>query len=177
LVTRNDVVYLDSYYSYLAARALDLSAGSIDESAAAGSLKRLHQPGRALRPVRRLNGLLLCLETGNTFGVRAATVPFDRRQTLHSVRLVDVANPLDPTLQSSLAQYSSLIVRNGGAGSDPALGAVQIFQSNFITQSRLLTYIDIYFGLAVLSLAVLCLILLARPATASVSVHPIFPEP
>jgi MFS transporter, DHA2 family, multidrug resistance protein len=115
-------------------------------------------------------------QLGNTFGVTAATVLFDRRQTLHSARLVDVANRLDPTTQSTLAQYSSLIARNGGAGSNPALGAVQILQSNVITQSRLLAYVDIYFGIATLSVAVLCLILLARPKTASVPVQPIFPE-
>ena len=119
---------------------------------------------------------LFVRQLGNTFGVTAATVLFDRRQTLHSARLADVANRLDPTLQSTLAQYSSLIARNGSAGSDPALGAVQIFQSNVITQSRLLAYTDIYFGLAVLSLSVLCLILLARPKTASIPVQPIFPE-
>jgi hypothetical protein len=39
------------------------------------------------------------------------------------------------------------------------LGALQIFQNNVVTQSRLLSYIDIYFGLAVL--ASLALILLA----------------
>jgi MFS transporter, DHA2 family, multidrug resistance protein len=113
-------------------------------------------------------------QLGNTFGVTAATVMFDHRQTLHSARLVDVANRLDPTVQSTLSQYSSLIARDGGAASNPALGAVQIFQSNVITQSRLLSYIDIYFGLAVLSVVVLCLIAVARPKNASSPVHPHF---
>jgi DHA2 family multidrug resistance protein len=113
-------------------------------------------------------------QLGNTFGVTAATVMFDRRQTLHSARLVDVANRLDPTLQSTLAQYSSLIERDGGAASNPALGAVQIFQSNVITQSRLLSYIDIYFGLAVLGVVVLILLLLARPKNAAAPARPHF---
>jgi MFS transporter, DHA2 family, multidrug resistance protein len=113
-------------------------------------------------------------QLGNTFGVTAATVIFDYRQTLHSARLVDVANRLDPTVQSTLSQYSSLIARDGGAASNPALGAVQIFQSNVITQSRLLSYIDLYFGLAVLSVVVLCLIAVARPKNASSPVHPHF---
>ena len=110
-------------------------------------------------------------QLGNTFGVTAATVIFDQRQTLHSARLLDVANRLDPTVQSTLAQYSSLIARDGGATSNPALGAIQIFQSNVITQSRLLSYIDIYFGLAVLSFTVLCLIVVARPKRTSSSVR------
>jgi len=113
-------------------------------------------------------------QLGNTFGVTAATVMFDHRQTLHSARLVDVASRLDPTVQSTLSQYSSLIARDGGAASNPALGAVQIFQSNVITQSRLLSYIDIYFCLAVLSVVVLCLIALARPKNVSSPVHPHF---
>ncbi|WP_353064985.1 MFS transporter [Tunturibacter psychrotolerans] len=113
-------------------------------------------------------------QLGNTFGVTAATVMFDRRQTLHSARLVDVANRLDPTLQSTLAQYSSLIERDGGAASNPALGAIQIFQSNVITQSRLLSYIDIYFGLAVLGVVVLILLLVAHPKNAAAPARPHF---
>jgi DHA2 family multidrug resistance protein len=110
-------------------------------------------------------------QLGNTFGVTAATVIFDHRQTLHSARLVDVANRLDPTLVSSLSQYSSLISRDGGAASNPALGAVQLFQSNLITQSRLLSYVDLYFGLAGLSVVVLSLIIFARPKNTSSTVQ------
>jgi DHA2 family multidrug resistance protein len=101
-------------------------------------------------------------QLGNTFGVTAATVIFDHRMTLHSARLLDVANRLDPTLQSTLSSYSGLIARNGGAGSNPALGALQLFQANIITQSRLLSYIDIYLGLAVLSGAAVLLLATAR---------------
>jgi DHA2 family multidrug resistance protein len=113
-------------------------------------------------------------QLGNTFGVTAATVMFDHRQTLHSARLVDVANRLDPTLQSTLSQYSGLIARDGGASSNPALGAVQIFQSAVITQSRLLSYIDIYYGLAVLSIVVLCLIAVARSKDGALSASSLF---
>jgi len=113
-------------------------------------------------------------QLGNTFGVTAATVMFDHRQTLHSARLVDVANRLDPTLQSTLSQYSSLIARDGGAASNPTLGAVQLFQSNVITQSRLLAYIDIYFGLAFLCVVILCVIIATRPKNAPSPVQPHF---
>ena len=75
--------------------------------------------------------------------------------TLHSSRLLDVSNRLDATTRSTLAQYANLIHRNGGATSDPTLGALQLFQNNVITQSRLFSYIDIYFGLAVLGVVAL----------------------
>ena len=94
-------------------------------------------------------------QLGNTFGVTAATVMFDRRMTLHSSRLLDVSNRLDATTRSTLAQYTDLIHRNGGATSVPALGALQLFQNNVITQSRLFSYIDIYFGLATLGVVAL----------------------
>jgi DHA2 family multidrug resistance protein len=89
-------------------------------------------------------------QLGNTFGVTAATVFFDRRMTFHSSRLLDVANRIDPTVTSTLSTYSALIHRNGGPGSVPGFGALQIFQNNVITQSRLLSFIDIYLGMAVL---------------------------
>jgi MFS transporter, DHA2 family, multidrug resistance protein len=99
-------------------------------------------------------------QLGNTIGVTAATVLFDHRMNLHSERLLDVANRFDPIVRSTLSQYANLIHRDGGGSSDPQLGALQLFQSDVITQSRLLAYIDIYFGLAAISL--LALILLAR---------------
>jgi len=101
-------------------------------------------------------------QLGNTFGVTAATVLFDRRMTLHSSRLLDFSNRLDATTRSTLAQYANLIHRNGGASSDPALGALQLFQNNVITQSRLFSYIDIYFGLAMLGVVALISIAISR---------------
>ena len=78
--------------------------------------------------------------------------------TLHSSRLLDVANRLDPITSSTLTQYANLIHRNASAGSNPSQGALQILQNNVITQSRLVSDIDIYFGLA--TLAAMALILL-----------------
>jgi MFS transporter, DHA2 family, multidrug resistance protein len=101
-------------------------------------------------------------QLGNTFGVTAATVMFDRRMTLHSSRLLDVSNRLDATTRSTLAQYANLIHRNGGPTSVPTLGALQLFQNNVITQSRLLSYIDIYFGLATLAVVALVSIALTK---------------
>ena len=101
-------------------------------------------------------------QLGNTFGVTAATVMFDHRMTLHSSRLLDVANRLDPIAQSTLSAYSRLIARDGGAGSNPALGALELLQANVVTQSRLLSYIDIYLGLAILSGLAVILLAMAR---------------
>ena len=117
-------------------------------------------------PVAQVNDIsttyFFVRQLGNTFGVTAATVLFDRRMTLHSSRLLDVSNRLDATTRSTLTQYADLIHRNGGGSSDPGLGALQLFQNNVITQSRLFSYIDIYFGLAILGVIALISIAISR---------------
>ena len=110
-------------------------------------------------PVAQVNDIsttyFFVRQLGNTFGVTAATVLFDRRMTLHSSRLLDVSNRLDATTRTTLTQYADLIHRNGGGSSDPTMGALQLFQNDVITQSRLFSYIDIYFGLATLGVVAL----------------------
>jgi MFS transporter, DHA2 family, multidrug resistance protein len=101
-------------------------------------------------------------QLGNTMGVTAATVLFDRRMTFHSSRLLDVANRIDPIVTSTLSSYSGLIHRSGGPDSSPQFGALQIFQNNVIIQSRLLSYIDIYLGMAALVGMGLLLIVITR---------------
>jgi MFS transporter, DHA2 family, multidrug resistance protein len=101
-------------------------------------------------------------QLGNTFGVTAVTVLFDHRMTFHSSRMLDLSNRLDPTVRTTLTQYAGLIHRNGGGGSNPLLGALQLFQANVITQSRLLSYIDVYFGLAAAAAAGLLFLGISR---------------
>jgi hypothetical protein len=100
-------------------------------------------------------------QLGNTFGVTAVTGLFDHRMRFHSSRILDVSNRLDPTLRSTLSQYAALIHRNGAGGSNPALGAFPLFQANVITR-RLLSYIDIYFGLAAIAAVGLLLLVITR---------------
>jgi MFS transporter, DHA2 family, multidrug resistance protein len=92
-------------------------------------------------------------QLGNTFGLTAVTILFDRRMTLHSSRLLDVANRLDPTTSATLSSYAALVIHSAGAGIDPHLGALALFLNNVVTQSRLLSYIDISFFLAALGVA------------------------
>jgi DHA2 family multidrug resistance protein len=108
-------------------------------------------------------------QLGNTFGVTAATIMFDHRMTLHSSRLLDIANRLNPTVQTTLSEYAGVIERN--AETDAAQGALQLFQGNVVVQSQLLSYIDIYFGLAVLACIALILLLVSRVRSRSAALH------
>jgi DHA2 family multidrug resistance protein len=101
-------------------------------------------------------------QLGVTFGVTAVTVMFDRRMTFHSSRMLDVANHLDPATHQTLSSFSALISRNGGATSTPGSGALELFQSTVVIQSRLLSYIDIYFGMAVLCVLALVFLGISR---------------
>jgi hypothetical protein len=96
--------------------------------------------GSEERPAKRLSRISTPCRPRTSLCDNSAT----RLGLRHSARLLDVANRLDPTVQSSLSSYSGLIVRNTGAGSNPAPDALQLFQANIITQSRLLSYIHIY---------------------------------
>jgi MFS transporter, DHA2 family, multidrug resistance protein len=127
---------------------------------AAGNVVTANEPAAHINDISTT--YFFVRQLGNTFGVTAATVLFDRRMTLHSSRLLDVSNRLDATTRSTLAQYAGLIHRNGGAASDPGLGALQLFQNDVITQSRLFSYIDIYFGLAMLGVVALVSIAVTR---------------
>ena len=68
-------------------------------------------------------------QLGNTFGVTVVTVMFDHRMTFHSPRILDVANRLDPILRSTLAQYATLIHRNGGSSTIPLWERCSCFRS------------------------------------------------
>ncbi len=91
-------------------------------------------------------------QLGNSFGVSAATVLLDRRLNFHSARLLDEANRLKPIVPRYLADFAANIAKNGGPGSDPSAGALQIFQGLIVVQSRLLSFVDISFCLGILSL-------------------------
>jgi DHA2 family multidrug resistance protein len=88
---------------------------------------------------------------------------FDHRMTLHSSRRARRGKPAGPdSAIHSVVRQRLDRAQWRRAGSNPALGALQLFQANIITQSRLLSYIDIYLGLAVLSGVAAALLALAR---------------
>jgi hypothetical protein len=88
-------------------------------------------------------------QLGASLGVTAAAVLIDQRMTVHSSRLLDTANRLDPAVERGLRGFSSLIAARGNGTSVPNPGNYEIFQSLVVTQARLLAFIDICFCLAV----------------------------
>jgi MFS family permease len=106
--------------------------------------------------------LFFVRQLGTTIGIAAAAILLDWRMTFHSARMLDTANRLDPTVQSTLGHFFQLIERRGGSTSNPRLGAVQLFQLDVLKQTRLLSFIDISFCLAVLCAIGLTVVLAMR---------------
>lgn len=101
-------------------------------------------------------------QLGNSFGVAFATVLLDRRLTFHSARMLETTNRLDSALMRYLTAVSGLVARNGGGGSVPGAGALQIFQDTVVVQTRVLAYIDIAAGLALICVLGAILALMVR---------------
>jgi DHA2 family multidrug resistance protein len=92
----------------------------------------------------------LVRQIGANFGVTAAAVLLDRRETLHSSRLLDVANRLNPITHAAVARYAGIVAQRTGTASNPTPGGYQLFQNAVIQQARLLAYVDIFWCLSVL---------------------------
>ena len=88
-------------------------------------------------------------QVGASLGVTAAAVLIDQRMTIHSSRLLDTANRLDPAAQRVLQDFASLVATRANGTSVPDPGNYQLFQGLVVTQARLLAFIDICFCLAV----------------------------
>jgi MFS transporter, DHA2 family, multidrug resistance protein len=101
---------------------------------------------------------------GTSIGVSAALALIDSRQTLHSSRLLDTANRLDPMVTRSTQLFGGLLHRYGLAVNTSSLGADQLFSGLVNSQARLLAYIDVFWALQILGLAAMVLLLVRRGA-------------
>lgn len=101
-------------------------------------------------------------QIGSNVGVTAAAVLLDWRMTLHSSRLLDVANRLDPKTHAAVTRYAGIVGQRVGPVSLPMPGGYQLFENAVIQQSRLLAYMDIFWCLTVLGAVGLVVTLLTR---------------
>jgi len=99
---------------------------------------------------------------GASIGVSAVLVLLDIRQTLHSSRLLDTANQLNPQLAQTLRAFTGLVHSRGMAINRSSLGADQLFSGVVNTQARLLSFIDVFWALQILGLVGILLLLISR---------------
>ena len=108
---------------------------------------------------------------GASIGVSAVLVLLDLRQTLHSSRLLDAANQLNPRLDQGLRAISGVVHSGGIAVNSSALGADQLFAGLVNTQARLLSFIDVFWALQILGLAGVVLLVVSWTESAGVPNH------
>ena len=106
---------------------------------------------------------------GASIGVSAVLALLDIRQTLHSSRLLDTANQLNPQLAQKLRAFARLVQSRGMAINSPSLGADQLFSGLVNTQARLLSFIDVFWTLQILGMVGIVLLLISRSGSAGVS--------
>jgi MFS transporter, DHA2 family, multidrug resistance protein len=99
---------------------------------------------------------------GTSIGVSAVLALIDIRQTLHSSRLLDIANRLDPRVARVTGFFGGLLHRDGLAVNVSSLGADQLFSGLVNSQARLLAFIDVFWALQILGVAGIVLLLIRR---------------
>jgi EmrB/QacA subfamily drug resistance transporter len=109
---------------------------------------------------------------GTSIGVSAALALIDSRQTLHSSRLLDTANRIDPRVTRSTQLFGGLLHRYGLAVNTSSLGADQLFSGLVNSQARLLAFIDVFWALQILGLAGVVLLFIRRSATCATDDSP-----
>ncbi|MGB6688480.1 MAG: MFS transporter [Terracidiphilus sp.] len=101
-------------------------------------------------------------QLGTSIGVSAVVTLVDIRQTLHSSRLLDTANRLNPGVARATRLLGGLLHRDGLAVNASSLGADQLFSGLVNSQARLLAFIDVFWALQLLGLAGVVLLLIRR---------------
>jgi MFS transporter, DHA2 family, multidrug resistance protein len=111
---------------------------------------------------------LLFRNLGSALGVSAAVVLLNVRETFHSSRLLDVANRLSAPVDRVLAQLGQVLQGKGLAPDMAQLGSYQIFQGVVMTQTSVLSIMDVFWAFEWLAIAGIVLVLAtwrrARPA-------------
>ena len=100
---------------------------------------------------------------GGSIGVALVTTMLAQRAQFHQSRLVDTVVPTSPQLQESLQHATRHFASAGASAPDAQHQALGLIGQMVQSQAQLLSYIDVYFALAVIAAAMIPLALLLRP--------------
>ena len=99
-------------------------------------------------------------QLGAAIGVAATVALIDIRETLHSSRLLDLANRLSPSADNAVRRLTLLLHSRNLPSNVAAAGAYQLFRGSVVQQTTLLAYIDVFWCLALLTVAGILLVLM-----------------
>ena len=99
-------------------------------------------------------------QLGGAIGVAATVALLDIRETLHSSRLLDAANRLNPMVRDLVRHLGFRLHAQGLPSNVAHEGAFRLFQLMVAKQTALLAFIDVFWGLALLGLVGIVLLLI-----------------
>jgi MFS transporter, DHA2 family, multidrug resistance protein len=101
-------------------------------------------------------------QLGAAVGIAATVALIDIRETLHSSRLLDTANRLDPTVNGAVRHLSLLLHGRNLPSNVATAGAYELFRGNVVQQTDLLAFVDVFWCLAFLAIAGILLVLILQ---------------
>lgn len=117
-------------------------------------------------------GLLSLLRTeGGSVGTSMAETIVDRRLQLHTARVGEFLDPLNPHVNTFLDQSRGYFFQLTGDPSGSQLGALQALEELRTQQAASLAYFDVFWLCAVVSLGLVVLVLLMKRSVAEKGEH------
>jgi len=99
-------------------------------------------------------------QLGGAIGVAATVALLDIRESLHSGRLLDTANRLNPMVRDVVRHLGFRLYAQGLPLNVAHEGSFRLFQLMVAKQTALLAFIDVFWGLALLGLVGIVLLLI-----------------
>jgi DHA2 family multidrug resistance protein len=103
---------------------------------------------------------------GGSFGVAVVTTMLERRAQFHQVRLVEHLIPFDRNFQLTLPQISRILQGRGLIPSLQNHGSLNLIYTQLIRQASMLSFIDAFYLLFIISMLLLPLVLLMKKGEA-----------
>jgi MFS transporter, DHA2 family, multidrug resistance protein len=99
---------------------------------------------------------------GGSIGIAIVTTMVNRRAQFHQMRLVEHMTPYDPMYYQRAQQGANLLQQSGLDPSTARQGGLYIIYENMIRQASMLSFDDVFYALAVMTLILIPLVLFMK---------------
>lgn len=108
--------------------------------------------------------LSIARNLGGTFGISLVQTFLAQRQQFHQARLVETLNPLNPIYETHIANVAATMRAFGAAPADARQMAIGRLYAEVGRQAQLLSYVDVFWALALFVGCVAPLVFFLRPS-------------
>ncbi len=104
----------------------------------------------------------LARNIGGSVGIATVTTLLSRRTQFHQQRLVEHLSPLNQNFNQSLAGAAQILTQHGSSPADAGKAAQGLIYGNMLRQASMLAFLDAFWVMCLLFLAVIPLMLLMK---------------